>query len=261
MDIVRLFSFILLFGCGNSDLTFNAKGGLSGVVSNAANGAVISGVTVTNSLDGEVQTTNGSGVYSFSNLSPGSQTFTFSATSYTSQSPSFTIESSATANGNLSLLNSTLSTDKIAVVLTWGSIPQDLDSYLYVPTGVSTTVEIKHNNTGNISSAPFAKLDVDDTSSNGPETVTINYESGSTNYARTYRYFVRNYDKVDNDTTADFKYSDGFVRVYKDGVLSKEFTASKTSELQYWHVFDMASDGTITSQDSYSDSKPSVLYE
>ena len=80
MDILRLFSFILLFSCGNSDLTFKTKGGLSGVVSNAANGAAISGVTVTNSLDGEVQTTNGSGQYSFSNLSPGTHSFSFSAT-------------------------------------------------------------------------------------------------------------------------------------------------------------------------------------
>ena len=63
-----------------------APGSVSGTVTNASGGAVIVGATVTDS-GGASATTNGSGVYTLSGLTPGSHSLTASATTFTSSAP------------------------------------------------------------------------------------------------------------------------------------------------------------------------------
>lgn len=58
----------------------------------------------------------------------------------------------------------------VNIKLTWGNEPSDLDSHLYTPSGD----HVYYANRGTFGAAPFANLDVDDTSSFGPEVVTIN---------------------------------------------------------------------------------------
>ena len=260
--VLSLGSFIFL-SCGEPELTFKTKGSLSGTVSDASNGNAISGVTITNSLDSSTTTTDSSGDFSFSSLSPGSHNFSFDHGSYTAQSANFTVESSTITNGNISLLNSTLSTNIISIVLTWGASPEDLDSHLYIPVGGSSTTEILHSSKGDEdrADAPHAYLDVDDTSKYGPETTTIRFNSGATDYNRTYRFFVGNYSQAQDGSSTKFKNSSAVVRFYKNGSLIKTWEAAKTATDIWWHVFDMGSDGTVTSKDTYSSSKPAVLYE
>ena len=72
--------------------------------------------------------------------------------------------------------------------LTWGASPSDVDSYLYTPSGT----RINYGSQGTLQAAPFAALDVDDTTSFGPEVVTINklmvgtYTYGVDNYSESY---------------------------------------------------------------------------
>jgi hypothetical protein len=72
----------------------------------------------------------------------------------------------------------------LTMKLTWGELPFDLDSHLYTPAGD----EIYYGSPGNLIAAPFANLDVDDTSSYGPEVITI-----SRLMVGTYTYFVNNF--------------------------------------------------------------------
>ena len=252
---------LLFFSCGKSELEFKTKGNISGTISDASNGNAVTGVTVTHSLDNSTTTSDASGDFSFSSLSPGTHTFSFSKTNYTSQSTNFSIESSTTTNGNIALLNSTISTDKIAIVLTWGESPNDLDSHLYIPTGAASTTEILHSSKGDADRAdpPHAYLDVDDTSKYGPETTTIRFQSNETDYDRTYRFFITNFNHGNNGVK-NFNESNAVVRFYKNGSLMQEWKASTTATEKYWLVFDMGSDGSITSQNTYSSSKPSTLY-
>ncbi len=60
--------------------------------------------------------------------------------------------------------------NSIKIKLTWGQNPRDIDSHLFTPSGT----HVYFGNQGSLTSAPFANLDVDDTSSYGPEVVTIN---------------------------------------------------------------------------------------
>jgi hypothetical protein len=72
----------------------------------------------------------------------------------------------------------------ITMKLTWGQLPDDLDSHLFAPDGSHVDFSSK----GNLVAAPFANLDVDDTSSYGPEVVTV-----TRLMVGTYKYSVNNY--------------------------------------------------------------------
>jgi Carboxypeptidase regulatory-like domain len=74
--------------------------------------------------------------------------------------------------------------NSIKIKLTWGQSPLDVDSYLTLPTGEV----ISYSNEGSLLAAPFANLDFDDTSSYGPEVVTIRRPM-----VGSYKYAVRNY--------------------------------------------------------------------
>lgn len=72
----------------------------------------------------------------------------------------------------------------ITMKLTWGAAPSDLDSHLFAPDGS----HVYYSNKGSLLRAPFANLDVDDTSSYGPEVVTL-----TRLMVGTYKYSVRNF--------------------------------------------------------------------
>jgi hypothetical protein len=83
--------------------------------------------------------------------------------------------------------------NSIKIKLTWGQNPNDLDSYLFTPRGD----RINFSNRGSLSAAPFANLDVDDTSSYGPEIVTINRLM-----VGTYNYGIHLYSGAGTITTS-----------------------------------------------------------
>jgi hypothetical protein len=72
----------------------------------------------------------------------------------------------------------------LTMKLTWGQNPRDLDSHLQTPSGA----HVYYSSTGSLTTAPYAALDVDDTSSFGPEVITL-----SRLMVGTYRYYVVNF--------------------------------------------------------------------
>lgn len=82
------------------------------------------------------------------------------------------------------------STANIQFILTWGEKPSDLDSHLTVPTttGITTRGHVYFSSKGSPTDYPYAWLDVDDTSSYGPEVVTVTRKLQGT-----YRYCIHNW--------------------------------------------------------------------
>ncbi|OWA54228.1 hypothetical protein BV898_18639 [Hypsibius exemplaris] len=75
------------------------------------------------------------------------------------------------------------------IVLTWGLHPRDLDSHLTGPLpGSSERFRVYFNARGSKVTYPFSDLDVDDTSSYGPETTTITRQA-----AGVYRFAVHHF--------------------------------------------------------------------
>jgi hypothetical protein len=114
--------------------------------------------------------------------------------------------------------------------LTWGQAPRDVDSHLLTPHGA----HIDYTNKGSLSGAPYANLDIDDTTSFGPEFVTIRRLAQGT-----YRYYLDNYSETfnpgmtDSQVKVELRY-DGNTTVYTPGPGEGSFLK--------WHAFDIVVD-------------------
>lgn len=115
--------------------------------------------------------------------------------------------------------------------LTWGANPRDLDAHLVTPTGAHIYYATGHK--GSSSTAPWAKLDVDDQYSYGPENISV-YQFTPVGSA-VYKYYVHNYAG-----TGNLAGSGARVSVQGPGsVLWNCTVPGGTSSARYWHVFNM----------------------
>ena len=145
-------------------------------------------------------------------------------------------------------------TAQVRVVLTWGSTPHDLDSHLTGPTSTTETDNRFHiffsEKTFNLDSGVVAaSLDLDDTTSYGPEVTTIRVKTPGD-----YYFYVNNYSR---DSETGLAQSGATVAVYT-GASAKVFTVNEASSGMYWSVCKLTvkanGDVTITPINVYSDS-------
>lgn len=158
--------------------------------------------------------------------SEGSQTVTCSATGYTTYTNNAVVIPSG---GTLELyisLSPTLASGQYRIVLSWGESPLDLDSHLKTPLIEGNSYHIYYQNYGSSTSAPYAALDIDDTQSYGPETVTI-YDL----FTGTYHYYVYNYS-----TTPDITTSNAVVQIYNENGLMQTLSVPTSGTGLFWDV-------------------------
>jgi hypothetical protein len=121
------------------------------------------------------------------------------------------------------------------LVLSWGALPTDLDSHLWTPDIEGTVHHIYFSNKMSAYSLPFAGLDVDDVTSYGPETTTIN-----TFYPGTYYYSIYNYSG-----SPDIITSDAFVMAFDQFGPIASISVPITGTGLWWHVYEI-DDSMIT---------------
>ena len=248
-----------------SDCMFNASA-LNLAITDALDGSAIEGATVATST--QSATTDSSGNATLMQLPVNQEvTVTVSATGYISQQVQVNIVCGQTQSQGLALLASDasgVSEGNIRVILTWGENPADLDSHL---TGPGTTdpfgnterFHVYYANSNNSSGSPSdssipAWLDVDDVTSYGPETITIQKVSGSF-LAGTYRYYIHHYSG-----SSDIPNSGAIVQVYQGSTLIRTFNPPTSRESVadgwVWSVFEMevSSSGSVSVSpvDTYS---------
>ena len=145
-------------------------------------------------------------------------------------------------------------------VLTWGSSPSDLDSHLYIAEDANnsqrTEVYYSHRYAGASPSdsnnpcataGTIASLDLDDTSSYGPETTTI-----CTQYPYTSHFFVHNYSGGSyTDVSAEAKV---VVRTTDGTTYEIVPPSTNPNSYNYWNVFDIDPSGNIIPISSYTGS-------
>ncbi len=122
--------------------------------------------------------------------------------------------------------------DGMRIVLNWGSNPEDLDSHLVFPNNhifFSSKTGDKSN------------LDVDDTDSYGPETITIDNKK----FGETYYYFVHDYTNKENPNTMSLSNSDAKVFVYVGQTLTKTYYIPKNKKGNIWNIFKINGNGEI----------------
>lgn len=225
-------------------VTITPGGTASGSVSNAATGAIISGATIKVLQDEETiatATSGSDGSYTTAELPTGTYTLQAQASGFlkaTDEGVDVTAGSSTTHNFSLSPL---LVAGQIRLVLTWGTTISDLDSHLWLPT--EKQYHVYYNRRGDDEICPFAELDVDDTSFEGPETITISdLQEGSYTYA-IYRF-----------SSGDFTTSSAQVQVFDSTGLLETFTVPTTGSGAWWNVLTInGSTGAITEVNTLSD--------
>ena len=127
--------------------------------------------------------------------------------------------------------------DSVRVVLSWGSTPSDLDSHLFLPD--SGHVTYYSTQVGN------SNLDVDDTSSYGPETITIDKLSQGT-----YKYYVADFTNCSQNNYSSMDMSNSFARVdvYTKNGLTASFTVPNNRQGVIWHVFNISNGKVVPMQ-------------
>lgn len=222
-------------------------GGVYGTIKDAITGMTVSGVTVTvsHSFDNsdvtntyvKRVTTNTQGVYDCKKwsvfgvdfgLEAGNYTVTISKEGYISTSFNVTI-----VGGTNMEFNSTITPvgaeNVYKIVLTWGARPSDLDSHFNgVVAGSRDHVYYsRKNGTG-------AELDTDDTSSYGPETITIpNVQM----YEGKIYYSVHDYSNRGSSASTALSSSTATVKVFKGGELLETFYVPTGIAGTVWNVF------------------------
>ncbi|MEL6703843.1 MAG: carboxypeptidase regulatory-like domain-containing protein [Bacteroidota bacterium] len=141
------------------------------------------------------------------------------------------------------------------IVLSWGQNPSDLDSHLTGPNGQGSRFHIYYVST----SFGDSNLDVDDTSSFGPETITL-----FPTVDGVYRYSVHNYSDRFNPTGALGIAGDldngqpARVEVYAGDRLLRSYRAPNATDTDgdTWQVFEMTVNGDDV---SFSGNEPGGL--
>jgi len=224
-------------------------GTVTGVVRNAATGQPLSGATITVAGTNLAATSGGDGSYTLANVLAGAQTLNASATGFITTQVQINVTDGQSVTQNLSL-SPTLQQGEIRITLNWSKDgegrPRDLDAHLTGPNpDGSSCFHVSFSNKGNLASAPFAQLEVDNISISGaPPTETIRISKLSPGI---YRFYVNNYSgtRGENDPTG-LSRSQATVQIFGTGGLLGSFTVPGGSGFD-WTVFEInGQTGAIT---------------
>ncbi|WP_143029137.1 hypothetical protein [Rhodoferax sp. OV413] len=141
----------------------------------------------------------------------------------------------------------------VTMKLTWGALPSDLDSHLITPSGE----HVYFSNDGLLLAQPFANLDVDDTTSYGPEVVTL-----TKLMVGTYKYSVHNYSGYGAGPIAQ---SGARVELNIPGrslQLITPPTSGESASTDYWNLFEFDVSAscviTVRSVGTYTANLPTI---
>lgn len=140
----------------------------------------------------------------------------------------------------------------ITMKLTWGALPRDLDSHLFTPSGT----HVYYSSKGSLLAAPFANLDVDDTSSYGPEVVTL-----TRLMVGTYKYSIFNYSGY---SSGSITAAGARVELNIPGRTLELFAplAGETSTTNWWNLFEFDVDAacgvTVRRVGSFASTTPTT---
>ena len=130
--------------------------------------------------------------------------------------------------------------DGLRIVLNWGASPSDLDSHLVYP-GNHVYFSQKEGSDAN--------LDVDDTDSYGPETITIERKHSGERYV----YAVHNFSHRQDIQDSSLSNSNAKVFVYVGQTLIKTYYVPKNQPGNLWTVFAVNEQGEIQDYNTLQD--------
>jgi hypothetical protein len=129
--------------------------------------------------------------------------------------------------------------DGLRIVLTWGNAPKDLDSHLSFPNN-HVFFSAKNGTATN--------LDVDDTTSYGPETITIEKKQEGQRYV----YAVHDFSNSSSINSSAMSNSHARVEVYVGQTMIRSYNAKPSKKGTAWVVFGIDEEGAFHDIDLYT---------
>lgn len=221
-----------------------------GKITNAINGSSIPDVTMTfKSVFTQQETvikTDSNGNYS-AILPVGYYDVSLSKEGFIPASFNVGVSSDMASKSQNTTMSPVLDGDEYRIVLTWGQNPSDLDSHITGKTSSGSNFHVYYSNKNAYDGDKrIANLDVDDTTSYGPETITLNPTTTGV-----YKYYVYHFSGSESIAKSGAQ-----VKVYRGNTLIKTYNApTDQGDSRYWNVFTlengvMTDVNTITSSPS-----------
>lgn len=240
--------------------TYSGNGTIAGTITDSITGTGLDGVTITLRGGLNVQsgasvatgTTAGGGAYTIADVPTGYYTAELAKAGYvTAYISVYSLGGETTGNQNASL-SPELGVGETRIVLTWGATPADLDSHLTGPTTSGPRFHLYYGDPV-INDGTASNLDADDTTSYGPETVTI-----TTQIAGVYRYYVHDFTNSAANPSTALSNSGAQVKVYQSEGLVATYNIPSNQGGTIWAVFEL--DGTtITNVNTFSYGDTGIL--
>lgn len=217
-----------------------------GTITNALTGNGIEGVTLdvrsgwNNTDSGDILTTvttNASGNYTVT-LPIGNYTLCASKAGYISTTINVVVQPDVCTTKNASM-TPIISGDNFRIVLTWGSSPSDLDSHVVGTLSNGNSFHVYYGDKSEYDGdIEVCNLDVDDTTSYGPETITLNTITNEP-----YYYYIYNYSSSTGMITSEAQ-----IKVYQGENLVATFNVpTNQADARYWNVFAIVNGELIVS--------------
>jgi hypothetical protein len=162
----------------------------------------------------------------------------------------------AASSGNAKTNRIELVEPLVTVAMSWGVNPSDLDSHMTGPLTGTSRFHVWYSDQGSLSLSPYCSLDTDDTTSYGPEIVTV-----TKLVPGVYRYSVHNYS---GQSSSKMESSGCVVNVViaKSGIIRRyNIPTSNPTNGNLWVVFEMTVDSagntTLTDINQFKETNPS----
>lgn len=153
-----------------------------------------------------------------------------------------------------------LSKDEYRIVLTWGSEPNDLDSHLTCYDEQKKRFHVYYRNKEVLEKGKIvAKLDLDDTSSYGPETVTTTVNADVIENGSKLVYSVHDYTNRNQIDSTVLSNSGATIHVYSGNTLIKTFSVPNGKKGNVWKVFEIKNGVIKSVNEFYNCSDPSEV--
>lgn len=232
------------------DETHTGNGTINGKIFDAFTGNPVMGVIVKlregintqegNYIDIPAVSTNDAGEYTIENLPAGNYTAEASKAGYANSFFTVYCLGNETVSDQNGTITPELAENEIRIILTWGQTPSDLDSHLYGPVPESSNRFHTWYSNKNFYHADslYANLDLDDTSSYGPETTTIYTQTDGV-----YTFSVHDYSNRNSSNSVAMSNSGAQVRVYFGSTLTNTFSVPANTGGTLWTVFQI--NGTV----------------
>lgn len=257
-DEIKYTEHILLIDDAQSGV-----GSAKGIVSSALDGQGLGGVRLklrtnwnnTNGAYYDYETvTSSSGRYSIQGIPVGYYTVEASLNGYVTGYSNIIVLAQEAKEDFDFTITPILNEDEIRIVLTWGEIPYDLDSHLIGKTPSEGKFNVFYaDKVYKYDGIEMANLDVDDTTSYGPETVTI-----LQNIYGTYTYAVHDYSNRNSSGSNALSCSGAMVRVFIGSRQVAEYHVQTDQIGTYWTVFQIDGSKRIVPINTVSNTKPAA---